>query len=477
VVNRLRQARFARAEFDSGRFNLHVDPDASPRTLVVLVHGLSGGGYETWGQLPERLFSGADGPAVDIGVYDYRSGRRRPLGRTSDFEFWTRQLGGHLRDLAAEYSDIFLVGHSMGGLLIETVARDYLQTRAFDGEEGSGALAALVVVASPRAGSGWAVPLLGPLRPEIRILKRLNARSAGVATFYATRVERRNVAAAAPGIVVLPVYAALGGSDRLVSYFSATFGVPATQQRHLEAGHSSIVRPAPWDAELIGWLHRDVITARLEVRAQAARERQHAAHHPAATAADPRPVVVTRFMTDTSGVTGKKIQKGTWRATTTTAVVVHDARDVPGAEVDLLIAVHHADLVLAGDPAVRALVLQARDAREQQSSMSVGICPVGVRFDAAETIAREWLGECPPSVYVTGVLMRPVSVRYSLDCCSWSSVVTRGGKCRPRWPMTGPTSRKTSTTTQEGAATDEPRLVGRGPGAARRRGPPQLPRR
>jgi hypothetical protein len=38
------------------------------RTLVVLVHGLGGRGYETWGQLPERLFSGADGPAVDIGL-------------------------------------------------------------------------------------------------------------------------------------------------------------------------------------------------------------------------------------------------------------------------------------------------------------------------------------------------------------------------------------------------------------------------
>jgi hypothetical protein len=402
VVNRLRQSRFVPARFDSGGFNLHAAPDMPRRPLVVLVHGLGGRGYETWNQLPERLFSGADGPAVDIGVYDYRSGLRRLLGRASDFDFWARQLGGHLRDLEAKYSDIFLVGHSMGGLLIETVARNHLQARAFDGEESSGALAALVVVASPRAGSGWAVPLLGPLRPEIRILKRLNERSADVATFYATRVERRNVATAAPGVVVLPVYAALGGSDRLVSYFSATVGVPATQQRHLEAGHSSIVRPALWDAELIGWLHRDVITARLEVRAQAARERRHAAHRPPATAADPRPLIVTRFISDSSGLPWEEIYNETRRAATTTAVAVHDARYVPGAEIDLLIAVHHADLVLARNPTVRAIVLQARAERDQQSSMSVGICPVGAPFDAAEAIVREWLGECPPSVYVIG---------------------------------------------------------------------------
>jgi hypothetical protein len=402
VVNRLRQSCFATSKFDSGRFNLHVPPDVLRRTLVVLVHGLGGRGYETWGQLPERLFSGADGPAVDIGVYDYRSGLRRLLRRRSAFEFWVRQLGEHLRDLDAEYSDIFLVGHSLGGVLIETVARNYLLTRALSDKEGSGALAALVLIASPRAGSGWAVPLLGHLMSEIRILMRLTPRSAEVEAFYATYVERRNVAAAAAGLRVLPVYVARGGSDRLVSEFSATFGVPATQQRHLEAGHGSIVRPAPWDAELVGWLHRDVITARLEVRAQAARERRYAAHRSPVTAADPRPMIVTRFISDSSGLPWEEIYNETRRAATTTAVAVHDARDVPGAEVDLLIAVHHADLVLAGDPAVRAIVLQARAERDQQPSMSVGICPVGAGFRAAETTVREWLAQCPPSVYVTG---------------------------------------------------------------------------
>src|SRR6266511_1979416 len=359
LVNRLRQSNFARAEFDSGRFNLHVDPDASPRTLVILVHGLGGSGYKTWGQLPERLFSGADGPAVDIGIYDYRSGLRRLFPKMSNFESWTRQLGGHLRDLDAEYSDIFLVGHSMGGVLIEAVARNHLEARAFRHEEDSGALAALVAIASPLAGSGWALPLLGLLRPEIRILKRLNEHSAEVATFYATYVERRNMTEA-PGLMVLPVYAARGGSDRLVSYFSATVGVPATQQRHLEAGHSSIVRPAPSDAELIGWLHRDVIAARLEVRTQAGRERQHAAQHPSATGADQRPRIVTQFMSDWSGLHWERIYNETRRAATTTAVAVYDTRDAPGADIDLLIAMHHADLVLAGNPDVRAIVLQAR---------------------------------------------------------------------------------------------------------------------
>jgi hypothetical protein len=73
LVNRLQQSNFARASFDSGRFNLHngTQNAAKPaRTVVVLVHGLSGRGYGTWGLIPERLFAGSNGPAVDVGVYE-----------------------------------------------------------------------------------------------------------------------------------------------------------------------------------------------------------------------------------------------------------------------------------------------------------------------------------------------------------------------------------------------------------------------
>jgi hypothetical protein len=88
LVNQLSQLEFAAVAFDSGRFNLHVVPDGVRRPLVVLVHGLNGRGYQTWGEIPERLFSGADGPAVDVGVFDYRSGIRGLSRRAGKFEFW-----------------------------------------------------------------------------------------------------------------------------------------------------------------------------------------------------------------------------------------------------------------------------------------------------------------------------------------------------------------------------------------------------
>jgi hypothetical protein len=60
LVNRLPQIEFCASQFDAGGFNLHRhEPHGEPPpTLVVLVHGLGGSGYKTWGELPERLFRG-----------------------------------------------------------------------------------------------------------------------------------------------------------------------------------------------------------------------------------------------------------------------------------------------------------------------------------------------------------------------------------------------------------------------------------
>jgi predicted alpha/beta hydrolase family esterase len=404
LVNRLRQSRFAAAAFDSGRFNLHVSPEAQRRTLVVLVHGLSGSGYKTWGDVPERLFSGADGPPVDVGIYDYRSGLRRLGHGAADFGIWVAQLEDQLRDLEGTYSDIFLVGHSLGGLLIEELAVSYLRQRAQNGQRDAGALAALVLIASPRAGSGWAVPLLGGLIYEFRLLRRLNSRSAEVDAYFATYVERLNVVEAAPGRIVLPVYAVIGGSDRLVSRFSAAFGVPTPQRRHLDAGHVAIVKPRPGDSELTGWLRRNVLNARLGVRQQAIRQLRHDVHRPALSGVDSGRVVITQFMTDSSGLLWEEIYNEARRSATTATMAVRDARDVPGNDIDLLIAVYDTALVLADDPAVHAAVLHAVSRLDRQGSMAMGICPVGADFLAAEATVRQWLHQCSPtaSVYVNG---------------------------------------------------------------------------
>ena len=74
-------------------------------------------------------------------------------------------------------------------------------------------------------------------------------------------------------------------------------------------------------------------------------------------------------------------------------MTVRDIREVPDANVDLLIAVHNAVLVVAPDSGIRTTVLNVRDEQDRQSSMSVGICPVGDKFREAEVIVRGWIAK------------------------------------------------------------------------------------
>jgi len=408
LVKRLPQSRFAESSFDSAGFNLHqhVAPDSPCSTLIVLVHGLAGRGYGTWGSLPQRLFDSTKSPTVDIGVYEYRTFLRGIARRTGKWEFWVEQLAGQLHQIESRYSNIFLVGHSMGGLLIEALTKRYLQARAMEhAGERAGALAALVLISSPRAGSGWASFPVKSLISEIHTLKRLNPRQAEVDEFFATYVERRNAAVAPSGLVIVPVYAALGAGDKLVSQFSAAFGVPNRQRLYLEAGHKSIVKPKLDDTQLIDWLYEKIVE-RLEVRAQAARQRQHEIRSPPVAFSDPRTVVITRFVTDSSGLLWEQLYNEARRDATTTTMVIRDVRELANAnvDIDLLIAVHAADLIVATDQSVQAIVLDAYAQQQRQPSMSVGVCPVGVHFQQAEQTVRDWLAANSPSIsfYVEG---------------------------------------------------------------------------
>ncbi|GAA0904464.1 hypothetical protein Vau01_064400 [Virgisporangium aurantiacum] len=297
MLNRLEQVTFTAEPFGAGRFNLHVFPAVPRRIVAVFVHGLSGDGYGTWRSVPKLLFSRDTQNPVDIGIYDYPSGFRRFTASAAAFEFWRKHLREHVNDLASRYEHIFLIGHSMGGKLIEAVAMDHLRSRALQHRRGAGPLAALVVVASPRAGSGWAGPLKILFPDESRILRRLGAASYEIDTFYSTYVDRYNIAQGAAGRTVLPVFSVSGGIDAFVSPFSANVGIPESQRKHFHAGHSPIAK-AP---ELASWLD-SVMRTRLEVIEQAGRESGHAGDRTSADPSQSPGGPVSRFVTDSSGL-------------------------------------------------------------------------------------------------------------------------------------------------------------------------------
>lgn len=332
MVTRFPQSRFEPQPFNPAGLHLHTASAGARHSLVILVHGFTGRGYKTWEALPGRLFDGGDGAPVDVGVYDYISGPRRRIGGGGGtFRFLVDQLGADLWQIADEYKHIFLVGHSMGGLIIENVAKAFLQRRAMLGEaDRAGPLAGLVFVAAPRAGVGLAVPILRGVIPEFVVLGRLSDRSSEIDAFFTSWTERSNVAEAAPGKTILPAFAVLGGNDKFVSSFSSTFGIPESQRLHIAAGHSKIAKPGQGESELMTWMLNDVIRSRVEVREQEGRQRSHRTDRnvPASAGGGPS-AVVTKFSSDVGGLLWEEMYNEARQAATSSLVEVVDVRDVP----------------------------------------------------------------------------------------------------------------------------------------------------
>jgi pimeloyl-ACP methyl ester carboxylesterase len=86
----------------------HVD-------TVVFVHGILGDYITTWGQFPKLLAEDDDLPELDILLWGYRTGI---FARNHELHLEGGHLATTLESLIQPPSDIVLVGHSMGGLII-----------------------------------------------------------------------------------------------------------------------------------------------------------------------------------------------------------------------------------------------------------------------------------------------------------------------------------------------------------------------
>lgn len=407
MVKRLAQTAFSEAPFDSDSFNLHASPQPR-RSVVIAVHGLGGHGYGTWGQLLPNMYAGTDGEAVDIAVYDYVSGPRRLQGHNTKPDFWVAQLADHIRQLADRYEHIFLLGHSLGGIVAEEAVMALVQMQRLaagtdtDGNKATAALAALIFVASPRTGSAAALPPLRWLLPELRVLKPFQRRRRKTLEFFNAYVERMNVATAAAGRLVLPTFAAVAGSDRLVKACSATFDVPPMQRKQLTAGHRTAIRPvAPDDQALLTWL-QDVIAACIGVREQARREQHHAGQVRIPQAQPLDDGIVTAFRSDPGGSHWELLYNEARSAASATTAVT-DVRDVAGRHADLVIAVHDAHVVLQPQPGAEHFMRTVCAERDTWPHAVIGVAPVGARHtDAQAALMATAPAVNNTSVYVEG---------------------------------------------------------------------------
>ena len=216
---------------------VHRHSGVDNRNLVVFVHGLNGDRYGTWGNFPKFLFD--DCPHVDVGAYSYRSGFKRLFSKESvSLSTEARIFADDLRD-DSQYERIILIGHSMGGLLARSVVKRLQET-------GQGvALArvkALILMASPQAGSQRGVPGADKLLTDAEVLKAHGPFVTEIDEVFKSHIDN-SPEAVSPDKVHLPVWAVIGAADKWVDPLSAALGLPAGQTKTVHGGHTDIVKP------------------------------------------------------------------------------------------------------------------------------------------------------------------------------------------------------------------------------------------
>lgn len=244
-MRRLQQEKFAAVPFDqSSSFHLH-ERTKQAKTVLVLVHGLNGAGYETWGQLPAHLFDTYE-PNIDIGVFDYRTGLRRLLHSTPlSLPAVGQQLAQSIQQL--DHETIVLAGHSMGGL-VALEALNSMTLAPPGGARQIGNVKSLVMLATPRAGSDM-VPRFAPGR-DSRYLRRHSTDVGRLLQFAFDYLPQ----VATPLRSRIRFWSATASADTWVSEFSSKLGVLSGNQKTLTGSHKSIVKPTSADSEVVNWL-------------------------------------------------------------------------------------------------------------------------------------------------------------------------------------------------------------------------------
>jgi pimeloyl-ACP methyl ester carboxylesterase len=271
------QIDFTPIPFELCRTALH-QRGIPPKTdsVVVFVHGLNGDGYSTWGEFPARMFVSTYGVKPDVAVFDYFSGGRRYLRVRPSVPQLAEELAHCIVELQQIYDQVFLIAHSLGGLISKDAVRIYLQDHEPEPDQVK-RLAGLIHFASPLKGSRWAFRFLWPAIIEIRYLWRGAKYQSDIREFFDRNVDTTDLDRRGNRVYMLPTYAGYGERDWVVDPTSATAGVFHRQRHEFRANHSQIVRPTMGSHEQVKWVENklsEISRNRTKVREQLYRDRR-----------------------------------------------------------------------------------------------------------------------------------------------------------------------------------------------------------
>lgn len=395
LINHLPQTSFREQGFDASAVNLHTRIDGVARQVILFVHGLGGGGYATWRDMPRMMFEGAHGSPMDVAIFDYRSGLKAWKRGGANLTAQVSRLKMTLQSLADDYgyNEIYIAAHSLGGIITEAAIQ-----KLFHGLHKTSvtSLAAVILFASPRAGSGWAA---FPVFREAWWLKRFSKPVTEAEEYYSTYIEGRASPEANLSRFFLPHYACIASGDRFVSKFSAQLGVPGNQCLPLEGTHKSVVKPDRDDHPQVRWLQkviRDTGSLRTYVRA---RLEQAAKKNPS--------VIVSEFRPGVHGSDWEDIYHSIRDELSNESISVDDKQSHPGIPVDIVITVRPAEVVLEPRSPARDPIMNVyAEYVSRKGELFVGICAVGELWQEAESlIISDWVpGGLERGFYVRGAL-------------------------------------------------------------------------
>lgn len=219
---------------------VHRRAGAHNDLLVLFVHGLGGSRYgsrPTWGSFPSFVFE--DFPAADVGMYGYHSlFTRLRKWYWVELDVEARILADEIR-YASQYSQVFLVGHSMGGLLCRLALAELIVTNQ---EDVLSRVIGVFLAATPQLGSEWWPKSMAFVSPDGRILARHNRYIQKSDEVLVDNIDVRE--SSQEGRHRVPTWALLGSSDFWVDRISGRLNLPTDQTRTIRGRHQRIVKPA-----------------------------------------------------------------------------------------------------------------------------------------------------------------------------------------------------------------------------------------
>ncbi|WP_418005173.1 esterase/lipase family protein [Mycobacterium sp. PDNC021] len=393
MVNTQEQPFFARIPFDEANMNLHRHcGDYRARRLIVFVHGLSGKGYGTWGKFPQYIFDDQPGAPVDVAVFDHFSGLRRRIRTRPSARVSAQILTERLQELSRdfEYDEIFLVAHSMGGLISMDALRHYLDQR----NEEPGllrTLAGAIFIATPLNGSKLAHAAVRPLASEWKLLRPSSEYQHELRKFIDTTIDTTNNAQLAQTRHKLPIWAIVGGFDLIVSRKSSTFGIDPDQIRTaVTKGHMCITKPRTPNSQVLRWV-RGIVDGISSMRADI-RDAEEKAKY----AAMPRPpsdLVLVEFLLEMDADDSwRRMYHALLRSAGTPRVQVKDRvaanlRFVP----NLLVSAHRTVDLLARREKTKLKVQEIRR-RYDATDVHARAIAVGPQRESARDVLSEMSG-------------------------------------------------------------------------------------